>query len=91
MNQIEKLNERRKAEKRAEFLLEATLKMAEGRETTAMSLLLAAIEVYSADYRAVRLTIENWIANGQLPKSLRIPDTVSDFKEMCKIKYKIEI
>jgi len=35
--------------------------MSEKREMAAMSLLLAAIEVYGANYNAVRTTLENWI------------------------------
>ena len=56
MVDLNKINERRTAEKRAEFLFETTLRMSEKKETSAMSLLLAAIDVYGADYRAVRST-----------------------------------
>ena len=90
MVDFNKINERRTAEKRAEFLFEATLRMSEKREHSAMSLLLAAIDVYHADYRAVRSTLENWITNGQLPDYFDVPDNVDEFREMCLNKYGIK-
>ena len=85
-----KINEQRTAEKRAEFLFEATLRMSERREHSAMSLLLAAIDVYRADYRAVRTTLENWITNRQLPHDFAVPDNAEEFREMCLNKYGIK-
>ncbi len=45
MIDFDKVNGKRRAEKRAEFLFEATLRMSEKKEISAMSLLLAAIDV----------------------------------------------
>jgi hypothetical protein len=83
MIDCDKISQRRRAEKRAEFLFEATLRMSEGREVSAMNLLLAAIEVYGADYNAVRTTMENWITNG-------VPSNVDEFGIMCRQKYEIK-
>ena len=90
MIDFDKVNERRRAEKRDEFLFEATLRMSEKREIAAMSLLLAAIDVYGANYNAVRTTLENWIANGQLPEHFSVPGDVEEFRKMCLNKYGIK-
>ena len=55
-----------------------------------MSLLLAAIDVYCADYRAVRSTLENWITNGQLPDYFDVPQDIDEFRKMCLDKYGIK-
>ncbi len=90
MTDFDEIDERRRAEKRAEFLFQATLRMSEKREVSAMSLLLAAIDVYGADYNAVRTTMENWITNGQLPEHFSVPGEVEEFKKMCLNKYGIK-
>ncbi|MCK4826388.1 hypothetical protein KA005_62170 [bacterium] len=87
MMDIEKFNEQRRAEKISEFLLQATLKMAEGKESSAMSLLLAAFEVYGAKYNVVEATLKDWIANGKLSKDFAVPNTTEEFKEMYYNSY----
>ncbi len=88
MTDFDKVNERRRAEKMAEFLFDATLRISEKREIAAMSLLLAAIDAYGADYNALRTTLENWITNGQLSAHFIVPR--DEFRKMCLNRYGIK-